>query len=57
MTTQAHTQVDVDADGLVKACAWCCTRAQLVALNRAYPAKVSHGLCPACAQKMEKEAA
>jgi hypothetical protein len=52
MTTGASRAVVVDDRGLVVACAWCCTRAQLVALNRAYPGTVSHGCCPACATRL-----
>ena len=49
MTTLQSTTVEVSAAGLIIACAWCCTRAQLVALNRAYPGTVSHSICPSCA--------
>ncbi len=57
MTTALNTRVDVEASGMVVACAWCCSRAQLVALHRAYPGTVSHSLCPACAVKLETAAA
>ncbi len=53
MTTYLQTAVVVDgASHLVTACAWCCTRPQLVALNRAYPAHVSHAICPICEAKL-----
>jgi hypothetical protein len=48
MTTKHNTRVDVGTNGLIKACAYCCSREQLVALNRAYPGTVSHGICPPC---------
>ena len=48
MTTLLSPAVVVDADHLVKACAYCCTRPQLVALARAYPGQVSHSICPTC---------
>jgi len=57
MTTHANPAVVVQATGLVVACAWCCTRPQLVALNRAYPGTVSHAMCPACVAKSAAEAA
>ena len=57
MTTKLHTAVDVEASGLITACAWCCSRAQLVALNRAYPGIVSHAICDPCRVKLEAEAA
>ena len=57
MTTKQNTRVDVEASGLITACAWCCTRAQLVALDRAYPARISHGICPACLAQLGREAA
>lgn len=57
MTTKLHTAVDVEPSGLILVCAWCCTRPQLVALNRAYPGIVSHALCPACEARMNAEAA
>jgi hypothetical protein len=56
MTTQSNPAVVV-VSGCVLACAWCCTRPQLVALDRAYPGTVSHGMCPACTVKMTQEAA
>jgi len=49
MTTKQNTRVDVEATGLIRACAYCCSKPQLVALNRAYPGTVSHGICPPCA--------
>lgn len=56
MTTLLQTRVDVDGpSGLVVACSWCCSRAQLVALNRAYPSKVSHAACPDCLVKLHAE--
>jgi len=48
MVTQSHPAVVVQATGFVVACAYCCSRPQLVALDRAYPAMVSHAICPAC---------
>ena len=57
MTTKLHTRVDVEPSGLITACSWCCTRAQLVALDRAYPAQISHGICPGCVAQLEREAA
>jgi len=57
MTTQANPAVVVQATGFVVACAWCCSRPQLVALNRAYPGTVSHAMCPACVAKSAAEAA
>jgi len=55
MTTLHNTRVDVEPNGLITACAYCCTRPQLVALNRAYPGTVSHGICPACAVIMNAQ--
>jgi len=52
MTTGTSLAVVVDDRGFVVACSWCCTRAQLVALNRAYPGTVSHSMCPACAIRL-----
>jgi len=57
MTTALNTRVDVQPSGLVTACSWCCSRAQLVALHRAYPGTVSHSICPACSAKLDAEAA
>jgi len=58
MVTQSQPAVVVDPiTQLVVACAWCCTRPQLVALNRAYPGAVSHAMCPACAATFDVEAA
>ena len=53
MTTGTSLAVAVDDRGFVVACSWCCTRAQLVALNRAYPGTVSHAMCPACAIRLD----
>jgi hypothetical protein len=56
MTTLLQTAVVVDGpSNLIIACAWCCTRPQLVALNRAYPSQVSHSICPACRVKVDVE--
>jgi len=57
MTTQLHAAAVVDANGLVKACSWCCTREQLQALMRLYPGRVSHGLCPTCEARLLQEIA
>ena len=51
MTTATDTTVIVDASGLTLVCAWCVSRARLEELCRRY--RVSHGLCTACAAKLE----
>jgi hypothetical protein len=38
-------------------CAWCTPKPELDRLNCAYPAQISHGLCPACAARLLGEAA
>jgi hypothetical protein len=49
----------VHADGrveqpMVQACSWCTTVAELVALGRRFPGRVSHSLCDTCAAKFDQ---
>jgi hypothetical protein len=53
MVTLLNPAVDVAPDGIVTACSWCTPRPRLDELARAYPEKVSHGLCVACAATLE----
>ena len=44
----------VDTSPLVLACSWCTTVAELVALGRRFPGRVSHSLCETCAAKFDQ---
>lgn len=57
MTTRLDDHVVVAPNGMVTACGWCVSRARLEELARAYPAHVSHAMCPACVQRFEQGAA
>lgn len=54
MTTGHDDKVRVEPSGILKVCAWCVPRARLDELKRLYT--VSHGLCNACAVRLESEA-
>jgi hypothetical protein len=53
MTTALDDLVVVEPSGLIKACAWCVSRARLEELGRTYA--VSHALCTSCAMRLEQE--
>lgn len=57
MTTQLHPAIVVEATGLILACAWCLSPAQLAALSRAHPQQISHSLCPVCRETFERDIA
>lgn len=57
MTTQLNPAIVVEATGLILACAWCLSPAQLAALSRAHPKQVSHSLCPTCRETFERDVA
>jgi len=49
-----HADGRVDTHPLVQACSWCTTVAELVALGRRFPGRVSHSLCETCAAKFDQ---
>jgi len=44
----------IDTQPIVQACSWCTTVAELVALGRRFPGRVSHSLCETCAAKFDQ---
>jgi len=49
-----HADGSVDPAPMVQACSWCTTVAELVALGRRFPGRVSHSLCETCAAKFDQ---
>jgi hypothetical protein len=45
----------VTAHGMVRVCAWHTPPAELAAINRAYPDRVTHGLCPTCSAALHAD--
>jgi len=51
VTTATNDVVVVDADQLVRCCAWCLSAKRLAELHRAH--RCTDGLCPACRLRLE----
>jgi hypothetical protein len=53
MTTATNDDVVVEANGLVRVCAWCVPMVRLMEIHRAH--RCTDGLCPDCTLRLQEE--
>jgi hypothetical protein len=53
MTTATNDDIVVEANGLVRVCAWCVPMVRLMEIHRAH--RCTDGLCPDCTLRLQEE--